>query len=412
MNLADLQKIPTEIKDYLLGELIYSNNLKIIENFNLTNKQADFVLNLENRVILKNISCLDIPQEIEEINDGSVDVRGLVLELAINIFWPIQDYLGNVDRLILRLGGKVPKAQHLKSLTLQKKLFPGTANGVVQQLMEDYDDFSEFRLTSKKLMGPEGQRLTPTVDNWFKDYVHYLGAGYHNSLQRAQYLAKSPNALELDEQERESLRCFLLSYDEKIVIDIENRDGVLWGSMKQSRESADTQAVDIETAVNNLNINLDKLDKLILPENFIMSEAKDDVYKVYDMLWEALGLGDKEKVFSCLKVLVSRKFLDNLIISDNRFKSILNRFITVRYGSAFVGWLDQNQDKLLARRLFLEMLLMDKLRLSEEESAVVALYLTSQWPQSGQVTYLDQQDGVLKWRNLQANKNQLIWLDN
>jgi hypothetical protein len=90
----------------------------------------------------------------------------------------------------------------------------------------------------------------------------------------------------------------------------------------------------------------------------------------------------------------------------------LKRFIGVRYGSSVSLWFASNQDKLLARRLFLELILVDKLRMLESESAVAAFYLTSQWAQSGQVTYLDQKDGQLKWRNLQVTKNQLSWLDN
>ena len=162
----------------------------------------------------------------------------------------------------------------------------------------------------------------------------------------------------------------------------------------------------------DLQSNISKLDQLLLPENFIMSEAKDDLYKVRDILWNAVAMSDKEKVLSCLKVLVTRKALDNLISEDTRFISILKRFIGVRYGSAVSLWFASNQDKLLSRRLFLELILVDKLRMSDCESAVAAFYLTSQWAQSGQVTYLDQQDGQLKWRNLQVLKNQLSWLDN
>ncbi len=210
------------------------------------------------------------------------------------------------------------------------------------------------------------------------------------------------------------MRCFLLSYDERRPIEVENKEGVIWATLPEDKkESADSSvAVDIEQAVNNLTANLAKLDQLLLPENFVMSEAKGDIFKVRDILWEALGLGDKEKVLSCLKVLVVRKSLDSLISEDSRFKSILKRFITVRYGNNLVLWLDQNQDKLLSRRLFLAMILLDKLQMTETESAVAAFYLTSQWPQSGQVTFLDQQDGQLKWRNLQVIKNQLVWLDN
>ncbi|MFA6252974.1 MAG: hypothetical protein WCV69_01750 [Patescibacteria group bacterium] len=413
MFIDDLKNLPDEIREYISSDELINKNIQIFGRYPLNNTQTFFIMDLVNLVFLKKISVLDFPVRLEEMERASYyDLRAISLDIALNIFWPIQDYLGNVDRLILRLGGKVPKAIHLKSVTLQKKLFPEHAHGTVKQFMSDYDDFVELRISAKKIAGTDFRRLMPTLDNWIKDYVHYLGAGYHNSLQRAQYLAKSPNALELDPKERESLRCFLLSYDENMPIDIENQEGVLWAELKQEKDEQAPEVINIETAIANLNNNVNKLDQLLLPESFVLSEAGNDIYKVRDILWNAVAMNDKEKVLSCLKVLVSHKALDSLISEDSRFISILKRFIGVRYGNDIGLWFGSNQDKLLGRRLFLELILAEKLRLSELESAVAAFYLTSQWAQSGQVTYLDQKDGQLKWRNLQVTKNQLSWQDN
>lgn len=413
MKIEDIQLLPQEIQDFIWSSTIPEFNRQLSDKFFLNFKQLSFIMDLEDAIFLKKILVTDLPSRLEEMDSADKrDLRGIALEIATGLLWPIQDYLQNVDRLILRLGGKVPKAVHLKSVTLQKKLFPEHAHGTVKQFMSDYDDFVELRVSAKKIVGTDFRRLMPTLDNWIKDYVHYLGAGYHNSLQRAQYLAKSPNALELDSKERESLRCFLLSYDEQMPIDIENQEGVLWAELKEKKDEQVPEVINIETAIANLNNNVNKLDQLLLPESFILSEAGNDIYKVRDILWNAIAMNDKEKVLSCLKVLVSHKALDSLISEDSRFISILKRFIGVRYGNDIGLWFGNNQDKLLGRRLFLELILAEKLRLSETESAVAAFYLTSQWTQSGQVTYLDQKDGQLKWRNLQVTKNQLSWQDN
>ena len=413
MKPEEIQLLPEEIQDYIWSPAVIDFNKKLGEDFFLNPLQKMFILELEDGVFQKKISVLDLPTRLEEMDSADKrDLRAIASEIATGLLWPIQDYLGNVDRLILRLGGKVPKAQHLSSLTLQKKTFPSSAHGSVAQFMADYDDFADLRVSAKKIVNPEGHLVMPSLDNWIKDYIHYLGAGYHNSLQRAQYLSKSPNASSLSDVERESLRCFLLSYDDKLPIDIVNQDGVLQAELHQEKKEETSKVIDIERSIMDLQSNISKLDQLLLPENFIMSEAKDDLYKVRDILWNAVAMSDKEKVLSCLKVLVTRKALDNLISEDTRFISILKRFIGVRYGSAVSLWFASNQDKLLSRRLFLELILVDKLRMSDSESAVAAFYLTSQWAQSGQVTYLDQQDGQLKWRNLQVLKNQLSWLDN
>lgn len=411
--LSDLQQLPSEVKSIIFGEDLVLKNQALADKFYLNQTQLSLILNLENFLFLKKLSPLDLPTRLEEIDDSDyLDLRALALDIAINILWPIQDYLGNVDRLILRLGGKVPKAQHLPSLTLQKKSFPSSARGTVAQFLAEYDDFKDLRVSAKKIISPDGHLVMPSVDNWLKDYVHYLGAGYHNSLQRVQYLSKGPNTKDLSETERESLRVFLLSYDDKVPVDFVSQDGIVQASLPQESKTKADQPLDMEQAIANLQSNLASLDRVLLPENFILSEAQNDIYKVRDILWNALGMNDKEKVLSCLKVLITRKAIDTLIKEDTRFKSILKRFIGVRYGNAVSMWFDENQDKLLARRLFLELILVEKLRLADAESAVAAFYMTSQWPQSGQVTYLDQKDAQLKWRNLQVIKNQLSWLDN
>lgn len=413
MIFEDLQNCPQEIQDFVLSKFFSDFNIKLVDKFFLNPAQLDFIVDLEDLLILKKVSAIDVPSYLEKMNHADrKDLRAIALEIATGLLWPIQDYLGNVDRLILRLGGKVPKAQHLNSLTLQQKTFPTSARGTVAQFMSEYDDFSALRVSAKKIVNPEGHLVPPSVDNWIKDYVHYLGAGYHNSLQRAQYLAKSPNAKNLSNEERESLRVFLLSYDDKLAVDFVNQDGVLQATLHQEKKIASDQPLDMEQAIATLQANIASLDLVLLPENFILSEAQNDIYKVRDILWNALGMNDKEKVLSCLKVLINRKAIDAMIKEDNRFSSILKRFMGVRYGQAVSLWFETNQDKLLARRLFLELILIEKLRLSEAESAVAAFYLISQWPQSGQLTYLDQKDGQLKWRNLQATKNQLSWIDN
>lgn len=413
MFFDEINNLPKEIRDYIYSENLIKNNSQIFEKYPLNREQIYFISDLENIVFLKKISTLDFPTRLEEMERASYyDLRAISLDIATNIFWPIQDYLGNVDRLILRLGGKVPKAQHLPSLTLQKKSFPSSARGTVAQFLAEYDDFKDLRVSAKKIISPDGHLVMPSIDNWLKDYVHYLGAGYHNSLQRVQYLSKGPNTKDLSETERESLRIFLLSYDDKVPVDFVSQDGIVRASLPQEPKLATDQPLDMEQAIAHLQTNLASLDRVLLPENFILSEAQNDIYKVRDILWNALGMNDKEKVLSCLKVLINRKAIDALIKEDSRFKSILKRFIGVHYGSAVSLWFDDNQDKLLARRLFLELILVEKLRLADSESAVAAFYMTSQWPQSGQVTYLDQKDAQLKWRNLQVIKNQLSWLDN
>lgn len=412
MNQAQWLSLPEPVRDFVWdkrGDI----NEELTDKYQLSDQQSTYIRDVEDRLILKQSGVLDLPQFMEKLPAvGGLNLRELSLDITYQVLWPLQDYLNNVDRLILRLGGKVPLPIHLKGALAQKKTFSSGTTSAVRQLLVEYDDFKELRLSGKKIIDNNGRFITPSVDNWLKDYIHFLGAGYHNSLQRAQYLAKAPNALDLSPSERENLRNFLLSYDDNVLMYWEINEGLLQVKIISKDEKTGMgKKIDLDAAVQELQANLRKIEQLVLPEDFIMSEAGNDLFKLRDVLWQALGVQDKVKILSCLKTLSNRKALDVALLEDNRFRSILKRFIGVRYGSSLNNWLDSNVDKLLARRLFLEMILQEKMRLVEAEATIVAFYLTNLWPQSGQVVYLDQNDGQLKWRLLQIIKNQITWVE-
>ncbi|PIR06708.1 MAG: hypothetical protein COV55_02595 [Candidatus Komeilibacteria bacterium CG11_big_fil_rev_8_21_14_0_20_36_20] len=412
MSISEIQELPPEVKDIIFSSDISRANKEIVDKFFLNRDQLNFLLGLEEDLFLKKIDLLDLPNELEDMERAEhYDLRVIALEIAYRILWPLQDFLETVDRLILRLGGKVPKIQHLRKETLQRKLLPTNITGRVRKLMEDYDDFRSSRLTSKKIIDKYERHVAPTVDHWLQDYVHFAGAGYHNSLKRAEYLAKSSNITSLSQVEKESLRHFLISYDDDIDVDVENAGSLLkiTSATKPDKSSPQDKA-DINEILNNLHRQYLEIDQKILPPDFILSEVNNDAIKIRDVLWQAVGVQDKYKAVSCLKVLIEKKSLDLMLREDNRFRGILKRFINIRYGRNINSWFDNNSDKLLTRRLFLEVLLVERLSFSEQEAALLAFYLINTVSDSGQVVYLDEADGQLKWREVQLIKNQLSWV--
>lgn len=413
----ELQRLPPEVKEVIFSQDFVKANNDLIDEFSFNRSQREFILGLEESLFLKKISPLDLPTELEDLERAEYyDLRKIGLAIALNILWPLQEYLKTVDRLILRLGGKVPRVIHLKHTPLQKKLFPSHYKGLVREMIKDFEDFKDLRLTAKKIIDKDGRLITATVDGWLKDYVHFLGAGYHNSLQRSQYLAKSPNVKILSPEEKELIRHFMTSYDDNTEIILENSGGVL-NVLEEDDEKAKAEGngssveIKIDKIIDSIKERLKILENDILPTNFILSEAEDDIRKVSDVLWQAVGLQDKNKAISCLKVLIERKFLDSMLSQDGRFKNILKRFVNIDYGSDAERWLSQNHDKLIVRRLFLQMILSNKLRLKDDEATLVAFYLTNLLSGSGQVVYLDQNDGELKWRELYSTAGHLSWVD-
>ena len=73
--------------------------------------------------------------------------------------------------------------------------------------------------------------------------------------------------------------------------------------------------------------------------------------------------------------------------------------------------LDENIDQLIVRRIFLEMILSEKLRLAEEDVYSTAFYLTNIVPGSGQVVYLDKRSKTFRWLEIQVVANKFSWVD-
>jgi hypothetical protein len=410
MSLSDLKQLPLEVQELIFSAQISKYNGLLADQFALNQDQLDFVLNLEEDIWLKKVSVLDLPRELEEMERAEYyDLRNIALEIAYKILWPLQDYLGDVDRLILRLGGRVPRAQRLRKKSGQQSLkSPTYLKGAIKILLEQYPDFKDKRLSAKKITSKDGRKVSPSVDNWLKDYVHFLGASYHNSLQRAKYLAKNPNILATEQTERETLRHFFTSYEDGLLVEVDASDVVL--KIKAIKEEQpEEKKTDIQETLALVHQAILDLDKKMINTNLILSEAGNSLHKLRDVLWLALGIQDQDKVISCLKTLIEKKALDLMLQEDKRFQGLLRRFVSVRYGANLV--LDYH-DKLLTRRLFLELILTDKLHLLKPQSSVVAYYLTNLTSEAGQIVYLDTLDQQLKWRELQVVKNKFAWVDN
>jgi len=416
MKIVDLKTLPEEVQDFIwstVSDIDYS----IEDKFSLSFEQSEFIDNLQNDIILKKKDVLDLPKELEKIpGNFNVNLRELALQMAIEIFWPLQEYLGGVDRLILRLGGKVPRPVFLKKKQVSKPDFlPENFQGKVKDLLKKYEDFKDFRLTPNKIIDEKGRMTNPSVQNWIKDYVHFLGAGQHSSLERTKYIAKNQNVLKLADKYKDSLRFLLLSYDKGIDLYFDKSEGLLIVKeqleKKSIEESDDDYKLSFDKVLTNFKNILNKFQENLPSSDMILSEAGNNTNKIRDILWQAIGIEDKYKAISCLKILLEKKSFDFMIKEDNRYRGILKRFIGIKFGQSMERSLDENIDKLIVLRIFLEMLLVDKLKFSKDELYAAIYYLTNTGTDSGQVMYLDKQDQKFKWRTIQVLANKFAWVD-
>ena len=416
MKIVDLKTLPEEVQDFIwstVSDIDYS----IEDKFSLSFEQSEFIDNLQNDIILKKKDVLDLPKELEKIpGNFNVNLRELALQMAIEIFWPLQEYLGGVDRLILRLGGKVPRPVFLKKKQVSKPDFlPENFQGKVKDLLKKYEDFKDFRLTPNKIIDEKGRMTNPSVQNWIKDYVHFLGAGQHSSLERTKYIAKNQNVLKLADKYKDSLRFLLLSYDKGIDLYFDKSEGLLIVKeqleKKSIEESDDDYKLSFDKVLTNFKNILNKFQENLPSSDMILSEAGNNTNKIRDILWQAIGIEDKYKAISCLKILLEKKSFDFMIKEDNRYRGILKRFIGIKFGQSMERSLDENIDKLIVLRIFLEMLLVEKLKFSADELYAAIYYLTNLGVDPGQVIYLDKRAQKFSWLTIQVVGNKFVWVD-
>ncbi len=410
MSLQDLFNLDSSIKDIIFSESFTDMHIKIADQFVLNQSQLDFILDLEENIWLKKTDVLNLAQELNQMERAEdYDLRALALELAIKIFWPLQDYLKDVDRLILRLGGKVPAPVHLQAASISQEnniKTPDHFFGPVRVLLEQNEILNEAFLTSHKIINQLGQKAAPTVANWLKNYFHFLGAAYHNSLQRAQFLAKEPNVLALNQEEKENLRYFLTSYDEDLELEVNYENNFL---IFKTREANNVQVAEVVSTEELLKIFQEKLSELkasFVGEKLLSDEAGTSLYKLRDIFWQALSLQDIEKTLGILQVLINKKALDLLLDEDKRFSGLLKRFVSVKFGEQAI-W--PTADKLIRLRLFLELILVDKLRLDAMKAGILAYYFSNLNNSNSQIVYLDLKAKIFKWRELELNNKQIAW---
>src|SRR3989339_30346 len=411
MSFQDLQNLDRSIQAIIFSESITDTHIQIADQFALNQNQLDFILDLEEKIWLKKTDVLNLAQELNQMERAQYyDLRALALELALKIFWPLQDYLKDVDRLILRLGGKVPLPVHLQAASVSQDNNVKTPDhffGSMKILLEQHEILNEALLTAHKIINQLGQKVPATCANWLKNYFHFLGAAYHNSLQRAQFLAKEPNVLALNSEEKENLRYFLTSYDEGLELEVNYENNFL--SLK-TREVNNIQVEAVISTEELLKIFQEKLSELkasFVGEKLLSDEAGTSLYKLRDVFWQALSLQDPEKTLGILKVLISKKALDLLLAEDKRFAGVLKRFVSIKFGEAII-W--PTTDKLIRLRLFLELILVDKLRLDSMKAGLLAYYFSNLSNENSQIVYLDIKARIFKWRELELNNKQIVWI--
>jgi hypothetical protein len=415
MNIEKLQQLPEEVKDIIFTDEFGVILQKIISDFSLRQDDGKRLINLLVSVYTREVNVLDFPAALAKLNIPNIDIRALTLECALKQLWPLQQYLGDVDRLILRLGGVVPASvPPLGSPRTTDEIEIPDQDSRITMPIRDYLDQDGTRrdlwLTKDFIHDEAGRVIEPSITNWLKDYLHFAGADGLDNLIRSQYLVRSVNAKQLPEAEKANLLNFLDSYNEGRPMRLEVRDNIL--TLAEVGEAPPKvvldQAVSLDQILQRYHQYVDKLQlQLDRLKDGLLVESGNEVGRLADLLWNAIGLSERERALVALILLAERQHVPELIRTDQRYIGILRRYVNVRFGDRAKSFWQPEWTAVNSTLLF-QLLLEDKIHLDQSESVMAAEYLGQIMKLTEPPVYVDLAIGRFRWRTVEYTDKKFI----
>jgi|GEM_PF-1511267 len=413
MALLTLQTLPPEVQAVVFDDQNTDINGSIAVVYRLSPEQLTQVLQVLVSVITKEIPVLEFHVVLSKLQLQNVDVIKLALDFALLRLWPLQRYLGDVDRLIIRLGGKVPAVVPAivpivaaQKISQEAELIDQESDDLVlpvKDFLADNGLNKDLFLTTNYIHDEAGRLVEPTVTNWLKDYLHFAGAEASDNLVRSQYLIRSVNAKVLPSAEKDNILNFLASYNEGRPMRLVIEDNLLTLAeigeaqpkiIGQQIASLDQILEQYHQYVSRLQLQLDRL------RDGLTVESGNEGSRLADLLWNAIGLSERERALMAVILLAEKQYLPELLRSDQRYISILRRYVNVRFGDrAKTLW--QAEWSAANWTLFLQLLLEEKIQLPPTEAPMAAEYVSQIMKLSTPAVYIDLAAGQFRWRQVQ-----------
>jgi hypothetical protein len=249
----------------------------------------------------------------------------------------------------------------------------------------------------------------PFIKNWLTDYDRFFEAGkLRGSLEEITYLNQSPNVQKLPEKERDTLFKIIRFYDLlrfrivggwiKTGIPVQyvtKRATEIEREMERGAEEA--KAPDRKTKIIQKYLDDPKEQGILRKEKAGLIKATGgSTNKVIDFLYNYFfppipGRSDKYKIIVSLRFLAEKNKLDYLINEDKRFRGQFIIFLKEREAT-YPGLLESFRiDSAIpsTMSLFLQYLLKERARLSEDESAKIGMQLVNLLKKTGNEKYGD-----------------------
>lgn len=277
---------------------------------------------------------------------------------------------------------------------------------------------------TKKEIELKSEKVEPTVGNWIRDYVYFVGVDeIVSSIKKAQYFTISKNVRALAPEEKKllnylleffvNLKNFYVNASKKDLAEValfpfseEEQESFLKSleiaeeSSTRSRRSSQTKAPTTISELYEGKITEQK--RIDEEKELINKETRREYDKVADFFEDVLLKRRRYSVLACLEILAEIGAMDNLLVKDARFKNLLFGYFKRNnlQGEEQRFSADPYQAKYI--QYFLKYVFLERLGLPEQEGARLAarisnIFRSRNLNQYAQLAYLDLNDDTFKW---------------
>lgn len=230
------QELPEFVQDAFGGD-DYLVNIKIMDDYKLTEEMTQSLMAIKFQILLKDIKLEEISGKIQK--DLKVDKKiadEITLILLRETYYPVKDFFPGIEDEILKMGGKIPKEKpKMANISFlkredemdemreeeEKMERERTADTIIydsiENLMKNYSQAGEYIIGNQKAIEVKNMPvpMKPMVKYWIEDYRNKMGYAYHSNIDRMQYVYHDKNTKAMNEEERRQLNLILKSLDER-----------------------------------------------------------------------------------------------------------------------------------------------------------------------------------------------------
>lgn len=326
---------------------------------------------------------------------------------------------------------------------------------LIDILIENRDDYKDrLRMALLRNTQPvpaqfsiviNNNKLESNVKNWFRDYFSQVGTEEDDKLKQAQYFSNNPNFGRLAYKDKEKLKILFRLYH-RLIISSWTPEGVeeTMTIMDKRGQLYDLQEGRFVRMIKDISkpvlrkkesvppvSSLDSMELLkqkyqqyreqrrdvLRIEDGILVRTQGEVERIKKELATASRNNNKDKVIACLKIMARQKALITALHDNPAWFEAVSSYIVSKYGKQYepddvaesLSNLKMDSGTPAALSEFLQYLLKDKLKMSENDSALVGVEIGQLLGDQYQgLAYGNQETGSFEWIKNKIEEQKLV----